>query len=377
MQNSSEAILIVAASEQDANLYYASGFWAPDPFIFTRINGRKILVMSDLEVDRARAESRVDEVLSMSKLQQQAKKNGAATAGTPEVLDILFKEHGVKQAQVPASFPVALADRLRGMGYTLEIRKDPFFPERMVKSKEEVEAIREAIRLTEEAIKSAIDVIAQAEVRGEELWLRGRPLTSELIRKTLHLTLMGSDMLGRETIVAGGAQACDPHCIGSGPLRAHWPIVLDVFPVSMKTRYYADITRTVVKGKPSEKVKKMHRLVLEGQEIGFKMVKPGVDGKAVHQMILDHFDKNGFKTGEQDGRMQGFFHGTGHGLGLEIHEAPRVGGASDILQEGQVVTVEPGLYYLDAGGIRIEDDVLITATGCEILSTFPRVLELS
>jgi len=377
MQNSSEAILIVAASEQDANLYYASGFWAPDPFIFTRINGRKILVMSDLEVDRARAESRVDEVLSMSKLQQQAKKNGAATAGTPEVLDILFKEHGVKQAQVPASFPVALADRLRGMGYTLEIRKDPFFPERMVKSKEEVEAIREAIRLTEEAIKSAIDVIAQAQIRGEELWLRGRPLTSELIRKTLHLTLMGSDMLGRETIVAGGAQACDPHCIGSGPLRAHWPIVLDVFPVSMKTRYYADITRTVVKGKPSEKVKKMHRLVLEGQEIGFKMVKPGVDGKAVHQMILDHFDKNGFKTGEQDGRMQGFFHGTGHGLGLEIHEAPRVGGASDILQEGQVVTVEPGLYYLDAGGIRIEDDVLITATGCEILSTFPRVLELS
>ncbi len=377
MQNSSEAILIVAASEQDANLYYASGFWAPDPFIFTRINGRKILVMSDLEVDRARAESRVDEVLSMSKLQQQAKKNGAATAGTPEVLDLLFKEHGVKQAQVPASFPVALADRLRAMGYTLEIRKDPFFPERMVKSKEEVEAIREAIRLTEEAIKSAIDVIAQAEVRGEELWLRGRPLTSELIRKTLHLTLMGSDMLGRETIVAGGAQACDPHCIGSGPLRAHWPIVLDVFPVSMKTRYYADITRTVVKGKPSEKVKKMHRLVLEGQEIGFKMVKPGVDGKAVHQMILDHFDKNGFKTGEQDGRMQGFFHGTGHGLGLEIHEAPRVGGASDILQEGQVVTVEPGLYYLDAGGIRIEDDVLITATGCEILSTFPRVLELS
>ena len=377
MQNSSEAILIVAASEQDANLYYASGFWAPDPFIFTRINGRKILVMSDLEVDRARAESRVDEVLSMSKLQQQAKKNGAATAGTPEVLDLLFKEHGVKQAQVPASFPVALADRLRAMGYTLEIRKDPFFPERMVKSKEEVEAIREAIRLTEEAIKSAIDVIAQAQIRGEELWLRGRPLTSELIRKTLHLTLMGSDMLGRETIVAGGAQACDPHCIGSGPLRAHWPIVLDVFPVSMKTRYYADITRTVVKGKPSEKVKKMHRLVLEGQEIGFKMVKPGVDGKAVHQMILDHFDKNGFKTGEQDGRMQGFFHGTGHGLGLEIHEAPRVGGASDILQEGQVVTVEPGLYYLDAGGIRIEDDVLITATGCEILSTFPRVLELS
>ena len=370
------ALLIVAASEQDANLYYATKFWAPDPFIFTRINGKKILVMSDLEVDRARTESRVDEVLSMSKLQAQAKKKGAASAGTAEVLDLLFKEHGVKQAQVPASFPVVLADRLREMGYTLEIRKDPFFPERMIKSAEEVAAIREAIRLTEEAIKSAIDVIAQAEIKGEELWLRGRPLTSELIRKTLHLTLMGSDMLGRETIVAGGAQACDPHCIGNGTLRAHWPIVLDVFPLSMKSRYYADITRTVVKGKPSEKVKTMHRLVLEGQEIGFKRVKPGADGKAIHQAILDHFEKNGFKTGEVDGRMQGFFHGTGHGLGLEIHEAPRVGGVNDILQAGQVVTVEPGLYYLDAGGIRIEDDVLVTPSGCEVLSSFSRTLEL-
>ena len=370
------ALLIVASSEQDANLYYATRFWAPDSFIFTRIGGRNILVMSDLEVDRARAESSVDEVLSMSKLQQQARKAGALSAGTAEVLDLLFKEHGVKQAEVPATFPVALADRLRMMGYTLKIRHDPFFPERMAKTPKEVEHIRESVRLTEEAIRSAIEVIAHSEIHGEELWLRGRPLTSELIRKTLHLTLMGSDMLAKETIVAGGTQACDPHCIGSGPLRAHWPIVLDVFPVSMKTRYFADITRTVVKGKPSEKVKTMHRLVLEGQEIGFKMLGPGVNGKEVHQAILSHFEKNGFKTGEVGGRMQGFFHGTGHGLGLEIHEAPRVGGVNDLLQEGQVVTVEPGLYYLDAGGIRIEDDVLITAGGCEVLSSFSRVLEV-
>ena len=373
----SEALLIVAASEQDANLYYATKFWAPDSFIFAQINGRKILVMSDLEVDRAKAESRVDEVLSLSKLQTEAKKKSASSAGTPEVLDVLFKERGVRAAEVPATFPIALADRLRALGYTLTVRKDPFFPERMIKRKEEIEAIREAIRLTEGAIKSAVDVITQADIQGEELWLRGRPLTSELIRKVLHLALMGSDCLGRETIVAGGTQACDPHCIGSGTLRAHWPIVLDVFPVSMKTRYFADITRTVLKGKPSEKVKTMYRLVREGQEIGFKMLKPGVDGKAVHQAILSHFEKNGFKTGEVNGRMQGFFHGTGHGLGLEIHEAPRVGGVNDILQEGQVVTVEPGLYYLDAGGIRIEDDVLITATGCEVLSSFPRDLELS
>ena len=372
----SEAIFIYAASEQDANLYYATGFWAPDPFLFAQIAGRKLLVMSDLEVDRARAQSKVDEVLSFSRLQAQAKAKGNGPAGVAEVADALFKERGVKQVSVPAGFPIGLGDRLRAKGYELKVGKEPFFPERMVKRPEEIQAIRAAIRCTEDALKSAIDVISESEIRGEELWLRGKPLTSELIRKVLHLTLMGSDMLAKETIVAGGAQACDPHCIGSGPLKAHWPIVLDVFPVSMTSRYFADITRTVVKGKPSEKIKTLYRLVREGQEIAFKMLKPGVDGKAVHDAILAHFEKNGFHTGEIGGRMQGFFHGTGHGLGLEIHEAPRVSGVSEILQAGQVVTVEPGLYYLDAGGIRIEDDVLITATGCELLTTFPKIFEL-
>lgn len=371
-----EAILIYAASEQDANLYYAAHFWAPDPFVFARIGGQKILLMSDLEVDRAKTESHADEVLSFSKVQAQARKGAGRPAGLSETLDFFFKERGVRKLKVPGSFPIVLADALRSKGYELVVGKEPFFPERTVKSAEEVEHIRESIRLTEEAIQSAFGVIAESEIRGEELWLRGKPLTSELIRKVLHLTLMGSDCLAKETIVAGGTQACDPHCIGFGTLKAHWPIVLDVFPVSMKSRYYADISRTVVKGKPSEKVKKMHRLVQEGQEIGFKMLKDGVDGKHVHDAILGHFEKNGFHTGEKDGRMQGFFHGTGHGLGLEIHEAPRVSSVSDILKAGQIVTVEPGLYYLDAGGIRIEDDVLITETGCEVLSQFPRVLEL-
>lgn len=372
----SEAVLIYAASEQDANLYYATHFWAPDPFVFAQINSRKILLMSDLEVDRAKSESKVDEVLSLSKLLEAAKSQGAAKPAVTDAVDLLLKQRNISSIRVPGNFPVALADQLRVKGYTLEIGKEPFFPERMVKRKEEVEAIRQTLRLTEEALKASMDVIRQAEIKNGDLWLRGQPLTSELVRKLLHLTLMGSDCLAKETIVAGGVQACDPHCIGSGPLKAHWPIVLDVFPVSMKSRYFADITRTVVKGKPSDKVKRMYRAVQQGQEIAFGMLKPGVDGQKVHQAILAHFDKNGFRTGEIGGRMQGFFHGTGHGLGLEIHEPPRVSGVSDILQEGQVVTVEPGLYYPDAGGVRLEDDVVITKTGCENLATFPKILEL-
>lgn len=370
------AILIVAASEQDANLYYATRFWAPDPFIFAQINGQKILVMSDLELDRAKAEARVDEVLSISRMQKETKRSGVSQPGVSDLLDYLFKERQVTSLRVPPNFPVALADRLRAKGVTLEVGKDPFFPERMIKSKEEVAAIRETQRLTEEAVKSAVAVIQQADIKNGDLWLRGRPLTSELIRKFLHVALMGSDCLAKETIVAGGVQACNPHCIGSGPLKAHQPIVMDVFPVSLKTRYFADMTRTVVKGKPSEKVKRMYRAVQEGQEIAFGKLKAGVDGKEVHQAILSHFEKEGFPTGMIGGRMIGFFHGTGHGVGLEIHEPPRVSGASDILQEGQVVTVEPGLYYPDTGGIRLEDMVLITKTGCENLTTFPKILEL-
>jgi Xaa-Pro aminopeptidase len=372
----SQADLIVAASEQDANLYYATKFWAPDPFIFAQIDGRKILVMNDLEIDRAKTQGKVDETLSLSKLLGDARKRGAAKPGMMDAVDLLFKEHGVKEIRVPSSFPVSLADRLRRNGYTLQVAQDPFYPQRMVKTKEEVEAIRQTLRFTEEALKAAIDVIRSAEIKNGDLWLKGKPLTSELIRKMLHLTLMGSDCLARETIVAGGRQSCDPHAIGSGPFKAHWPIVLDVFPVSMKTRYYADITRTVVKGKPSEKVKKMYKAVRQGQEIAFGMLKAGVDGKKVHTAILDYFKKEGFKTGEMNGRMQGFFHGTGHGLGLEIHEPPRVSTFSDILKAGTVVTVEPGLYYTDAGGIRLEDDVLITKNGCENLTAFPKLLEL-
>ena len=372
----SEATLLIASSEQDANLYYATQFWAPDPFVFAQVDGRTILLMSDLEVDRAKSESKVDEVLSLSKWLQKAKSKGVASPTMVDVLDILFKESQVTTIRVPGTFPVVMADALRAKGYTLAAVREPFFPNRVIKRPEEVDAIQETLRLTEGALKSAITLIQESEIKNGDLWLRGQPLTSELVRKVLHVTLMGSNCLARETIVASGAQACDPHCIGSGPLKANQPIVLDVFPVSLQTRYYADISRTVLKGKASPKVKKMYAAVREGQEIAFRMLKPGVDGQDVHNAILRYFEKEGFTTGEMNGRMQGFFHGTGHGLGLEIHEPPRVGSAPDTMQAGMVVTVEPGLYYLDAGGIRIEDDVLITENGCKNLTTFPKILEL-
>jgi len=367
---------MVAASQNSADLFYATRFRAPDPFIYAEIAGKKILVLSDLEIDRARKEARADEILSLSKIQAVLSKRGVDQAGTLEVIDHLFKERGVTSVRVPSAFPVSLADRLRKKKYTLKVIEEPFFPDRMIKTPDEVESIRQTLRKAESALEDALEFIGSAEIRREELWVEGEPLTSELVRRRMQIALLNEGYWAREVIVVGGAQACDPHNTGSGILRAHWPIILDLFPVSLESGYCADISRTVVKGKSSEKVKRMYQAVQQGQELAFMQLKDGIDGRVVHQAILDHFEAQGFPTREEQGRMVGFFHGTGHGLGLEVHEPPRIGPVEEVLKAGQVVTVEPGLYYPDAGGIRLEDDVLIADTGCENLTVLPQFLEL-
>jgi len=371
------ARLIIADSEKDANLYYATRFLAPDPFIFAQVDGRRMAVMSDLEVDRAKAQAKLHEVLSYTKLSQQAKRRGIAEPTMMDVVDELLKRYPVKAIEVPGDFSFVHAEALRQRGYDILPRPDPFFPERMIKSEEEIAELTETLRITEDALGIAIELIRNAEIAVDQtLRLGGKPLTAELLRKSMHLTMMERDCVGQHTIVACGVQAVDPHNEGSGVLKAHEPIVMDVFPQHARSRYFADITRTVVKGIASPKVRRMFDAVKEGQEIAFRMIRHGVDGSAVHQAILNSFEALGFKTGEQGGRMQGFFHGTGHGVGLEIHEPPRVGGKAEMLKAGMVVTVEPGLYYLDAGGMRIEDMVVVTNGDCQVLTKAPKILEV-
>jgi len=371
------ARLIIADSEKNANLYYASRFLAPDPFIFAQVDGHRLLVMSDLELDRAKAQAKVSEVLSYSKLAAEAKRRGVAEPTLMDIVDEVLKSHAATQLDVPFDFSVVYADALRQRGYTITPKPDPFFPERMVKSEEEITAITDALRITEDALDCAIELLRNSDVKPDgALWIGGKPLTAELLRKAMHLTMMERDCVAQHTIVAPGVQAVDPHNEGSGPLRANEPIVMDVFPQHALTRYFADITRTVVKGKASDKVRRMFEAVKAGQEIAFRMIKDGADGAAIHQAILESFDAQGFQTGEQGGRMQGFFHGTGHGVGLEIHEPPRISAKPDILKAGMVVTVEPGLYYLDAGGMRLEDMVVVTKSGCNVLNTAPKILEV-
>jgi len=369
-------VLMVAGSETDANIYYASQFLAPDPFIYLQTQGRSYLLMSDLEVDRARAQSAVDEVLLYSDYEARAKASGIATPNLCDVLNVLMREKTAKEWLVPGNFPLKYGDALRKLGHVLRTKDEPFFEQRALKTEKEVAAMRAAQVAVESALDSTLDLLRRAEIKDGLLVLEGQTLTSESVRRHLDLALMEKDCIAQHTIVSCGVDACDPHNEGSGPLRAHQSIIFDIFPRANQTRYHADMTRTVIKGQASDALKRLYDTVLEGQLLGISQVKNGANGREIHQSIMDCFEKKGYHTGSVDGRMQGFFHGTGHGIGLDIHEPPRVSKSDHILQSGEVVTVEPGLYYPDIGAVRIEDMVLVENGGCRNLTTYPKFFEL-
>jgi Xaa-Pro aminopeptidase len=373
---SDRATLMIAASESDSNLYYATRFIAPDPFIFMDVRGKRILLMSDLEMDRARNQATVDQVLSYSEWERRAKAQGASAPGAVDVLHLVLQDHGIKQLLVPVNFPFGHALRLQALGYQLETKKEPFYECRAIKTDEEIRCIEEAQHATETAVAAAHEALRRADIRENALWLDGSPLTSERIKKLINVKLMERDCVAQHTIVAGGDQACDPHDEGSGPLPAHRSIIFDVFPRSVATRYFADMSRTVLRGTASPELKRLYQAVKDAQEEAITRVRPGADGTKIHQGICDRFDAAGYATGLVNGRMQGYFHGTGHGVGLDIHEHPRISRNGSILQEGEVVTVEPGLYYPGLGAVRIEDMVLVTRDGCRNLTNYPKTFEL-
>jgi Xaa-Pro aminopeptidase len=370
------ATLFIAASEHDSNLYYATRFMAPDPFIYLEIKGERLMVMSDLEMDRARTQASVDRVLSYSEIEQKAKKQGIKDPTAVDIVHVVLKESKIRRLSVPANFPVIHAARLQERGYSLKPKRDPFYEQRVVKTAEEVRHIEDAQRATEEAVAAAHALLRRAEIKDEQLWLDGEVVTSERIKKFVNVKLMERDCIAQHTIVAGGEQACDPHNEGSGPLPAHRSIIFDVFPRSAVSRYFADMSRTVIRGKVSAELKRLYSAVKDAQEDAIDKIKDGVDGMKIHQGICARFEKAGYKTGLVNGRMQGYFHGTGHGVGLDIHEAPRISRTGSLLQEGHVVTVEPGLYYPGLGAVRIEDMVLVTKDGCRNLTNFPKIFEL-
>lgn len=375
-QHPPEGRLIIAASEADANLFYATRFLAPDPFVFLWQGQEKILLISDLELNRARAQAAVDTVLPIRQYEDRAKAAGIERPTPVDALWELLQERKIRSLLVPGGFPVEHADTLRQRGLTLCVKPEPFFEERLVKSPAEVHAITEALRRTEAAMDAAIAAIRESEVRDGLLWWRGEVLTAEAVKRLVARQLLDDGLIGQRTIVACGEDGCDPHNEGRGPLRSGCSIIIDIFPRDLESRYFADITRTVVKGEASDALRRMYDAVASGQECALRLIRDGAEAEAIHREVQETLAGRGFQTGEVNGRMQGFFHGTGHGLGLDIHELPRVSKVETTLRTGNVVTVEPGLYYPGVGGVRIEDVVVVTETGCRNLTVYPKELEV-
>jgi Xaa-Pro aminopeptidase len=371
--------LLFSESEHGADMFHATGFRAPDPFLFLESRGKTSILLSDLEIDRGRKEARVDEVVSWSDLERTV----AADTGTkpsPAAVIAAFikgrvKARGGSRPQVPSHFPLGLARELERHGVTVTPVEGMFRPERQIKSAGEIRLLTEATRITETGMERAFEVLRASSIgRGNVLRWGGAVLTSERLRTEIESAILRAGGIpAGNSIVACGEQACDPHERGHGPLQGNSLIILDLFPRA-RSGYYGDLTRTVVRGKASEAQSRLWEICLLGQKLALGSLRAGADGGAIHREVTDFFRDNGYPTERVGGRWTGFFHGTGHGLGLDLHEAPRFGAGK--LKAGQVFTIEPGLYIPGIGGVRHEDVALITKTGHKLLSRCPKPLEL-
>jgi Xaa-Pro aminopeptidase len=344
--------------------------------LFVQKGRRRYLVLNDLEIDRGKKQARVHSVLSWTALARRVEADGERPS-VAAVAARLLATLRLRRVEVPRRFPLGLAEELRRLGVRLDAAPEPFWPERAVKAPAEVRAIEQALRAAEAGLEAGIAALRACRI-GRDGWLYRdrRRFSAEDLRAAVNTRIMAQGCVPSHTICAPGDQAVDPHGEGHGPIRAHQPVVMDIFPRSERTGYFGDLTRTVVRGRAGHRLHEVYAIVHAGVRLGHSRIREGVDGQAIHREIQALFDRHGFRTGVQRGRMQGFFHGTGHGLGLEIHEAPSISTRPSTLKSGHVVTVEPGLYYLGLGGVRIEDVALVTRGGSRNLTRVPKQLEI-
>ena len=322
---------------------------------------------------RAKKESAADEVVSTSDYGIMEKMAGF---GRPEeayvaVLKEFLRDRSVKRLGVFGDFPVRIYLDL-AEEFEISVLESPVSEMREVKTAEEIEEIRYSQKACEVAMMVATDMIRRSRPAGEGLVLDGEPLTSERVKSSIDVSLLEWGCEAEDTIVAGGRDAADPHFIGSGPLPRDAPIVIDIFPRSKRSRYFADMTRTVLRGEAEEEVLEIYEAVLAAQEAGIAALRSGETGRMVHSKVCEAFEERGYP--EREGR--GFIHSSGHGVGLAVHERPSLSEVGKTLQANSVVTVEPGLYYPELGGVRLEDLLVVREAGCENLTSLEKRLIL-
>jgi Xaa-Pro aminopeptidase len=370
---------LISADGEDSNQYYLSDYHAPDDFVTLYADDSISLLVSGLEYTRAKSESDGDEVRKLSEFGywNKAEEVDPRKAGKLVTADFLA-ESGVESVCVPNSFPVSTADVLREHGINVAWDDEYVLKEvRAIKSEREIAHIRQTQRANEDAMAVAEDLLERATVENGILHLNGDVLTSEKVRERIEITLLKQGCRMNDCIVAFGAAAARGHDSGSGPLEANTPIIIDIFPRHKRTRYFSDMTRTFVKGEPSTRTEEWYDLAYEAYKAALDTIRAGVTGEVVHDAACEVFEAEDYPTQRTDDSTEdGFNHSTGHGVGLDVHEAPHLAQRGGELEAGHVVTVEPGLYEQGTGGVRIEDLVVVTEDGYENLTEYPTSLRV-
>lgn len=344
------------------NFYYATKFKIPNSaFYIIGVDGTDLLVVPEIEKNRALRESRVKEIASFTDLgyHERFKELKDSKKALSQTLIELLKTHKAKKILIPPDFPAFLA--LEFLKYfEVEVVQNPFQKMRAIKSKDEIEKIKDTSRAIIESFKFALKL------------LKNGVRDCDKLRNEIESFLFAKDYLAQDTIVSSGKLSADPHCIGHGKIYEH--VIIDIFPKSRKHGYYSDFTRTVILGDCPE-IEEMLDAVIEAQQRAISIIKEGITAKEVHYAVCDVLEGKGYHTLRKKYR-EGFIHSTGHGVGLDIHEEPRIFENEDVLKAGMVFTVEPGLYYRKWGGVRVEDVVVVKKNGCEILTDFPKKIDL-
>jgi Xaa-Pro aminopeptidase len=370
-------ILIFADSTVSPEMRHEVPVMVPDPFLYAEKDGKRYSVSTAFEVERiaeAGIEAHPWEEFGYDELLAQGLPREEIT--WLHINANACRELGIKEAIIPRSFPTSVADHLRANDVKLTTDHSFFADRRRSKTGEEIQGIRRAQKAAEAGMGAARDLLARAEPSNGTLTVDGEELTCERVKAAIRMQFTEHGMSSDDFIVSHGAQTAIGHELGFGPIAPDEPVVIDLWPKDPESGCYADMTRTFVVGTPSDELVEYHRLVKEALDRSLEATKPGVPGVDVFNIVCELFEENGQKTylSKPPGEVleSGFIHGLGHGVGLEVHEAPSLGrGGKDTLIPGDVVTLEPGLYRAGYGGCRLEDIVVVTEDGRENLTDFP------
>jgi Xaa-Pro aminopeptidase len=372
-------VLMYADTYRSPELRHEVPLGVPDPFLYAELNGVRHIAISSMEIPRLAAlglfelhpaeEYGRDELIGSGLAYQEVRR---------EIVLRAVKGLGVSSAVVPETFPLWLADRLRADGVEVIVDADFFDDRRRVKTEAEIAGIRRAQRAAEAGMDTCRDLLRRASGNGGDgdLTLDGEPLTVERVKSAMAQTFAANGSIAEDFIVAPGPQGAVGHDMGSGLIRAGVPIVVDIWPRDNESFMFCDMTRTFVVGDVPDDVREWHRLCKDALDRAISEIKDGADGRSIFDGTCDLFEAAGEPTQRTKAAGEtlsdGFFHGLGHGVGLDVHEAPDLGLAAKLpLKAGDVVTVEPGLYRQGYGGVRLEDLLLVTADGAENLTRYP------